>query len=214
MIVVSGDLSHAPSQEIANAFFSKPYDLNVVLTRVKELLNVTRRDASPRWSSQTSLRAPSGAALCNCPDDFDQGMEIGRGNRHLLDRPLLSECHVQDPPERTRLRCLHSPGERRDCPGGQNICQRFGCTVLGIFISLTIADLTAGSGQFNLAQGVVGTMSGLGASVSTALFGQIMEPFGRTAAFMSTAAMGLAAVLLLWLLMPETGSLARNRLSE
>ncbi|MGO8954587.1 MAG: response regulator [Rhodomicrobium sp.] len=58
VIVVSGDLSHAPSQEIANAFFSKPYDLNVVLTRVKELLNVTRRDASPRWSSQTSLRAP------------------------------------------------------------------------------------------------------------------------------------------------------------
>ncbi len=39
---------------------------------------------------------PSGAALCSCPDDFDQGMEIGRGNRHLLDRPLLSECHVQD----------------------------------------------------------------------------------------------------------------------
>ncbi|MGO8954586.1 MAG: hypothetical protein ACLPWS_01870 [Rhodomicrobium sp.] len=79
---------------------------------------------------------------------------------------------------------------------------------------LTIADLTAGSGRFNLAQGVVGTMSGLGASVSTALFGQIIGTFGRTAAFMSTAAMGLAAVLLLWLLMPETGSLARNRLSE
>ncbi len=41
VIVVSGDLSRAPSQEIANAFFPKPYDLNVVLTRAKELLNVT-----------------------------------------------------------------------------------------------------------------------------------------------------------------------------
>ncbi len=86
--------------------------------------------------------------------------------------------------------------------------------VLGVLTALTIADVTAGSGRFNLAQGIAGTVSGLGASVSTALFGQIIGTFGRAAAFMSIAAVALAALLLLWLLMPETGSMARIRLSE
>ncbi|MGA7329705.1 MAG: MFS transporter [Rhodomicrobium sp.] len=77
-------------------------------------------------------------------------------------------------------------------------------TVLGVLTALTVADVTAGSGRFNLAQGFVGTMSGLGGSVSTTLSGQIIGAFGRTAAFLSIAGVGLAAVLLLWLLMPET----------
>jgi MFS family permease len=84
-------------------------------------------------------------------------------------------------------------------------------TVLGVLTALTIADVTAGSGRFNLAQGFVGTVSGLGASISTALLGQIVGGFGRTAAFMSIAAVSLIAVLLLWLMMPETSSLANNR---
>ncbi len=83
-------------------------------------------------------------------------------------------------------------------------------TVLGVLTALTIADVTAGSGRFNLAQGIVGTMSGLGASVSTALFGQIVGAFGQTAAFMSIAVVALAALFLLWRLMPETSSLANR----
>jgi MFS family permease len=83
--------------------------------------------------------------------------------------------------------------------------------VLGVLTALTIADVTAGSGRFNLAQGAAGTMSGFGASISTALFGQIVGNFGLTAAFLSMAAVSLAAVLVLWLLMPETGTLADDR---
>jgi predicted MFS family arabinose efflux permease len=36
------------------------------------------------------------------------------------------------------------------------------------------------------------------------LLGQIAAAFGLTAAFISIAAVGLTALLLLWLLMPET----------
>ena len=86
--------------------------------------------------------------------------------------------------------------------------------VLGVLTALTVADVTAGSGRFNLAQGLVGTISGLGASVSTMLFGQIVAAFGRAAAFMSIGAVGLTALVLLWVLMPETSSLARKRLPE
>ena len=37
-------------------------------------------------------------------------------------------------------------------------------TVLGVLQALIIADLTNGTGRFNLAQGLVGVISGIGAS--------------------------------------------------
>jgi MFS family permease len=77
-------------------------------------------------------------------------------------------------------------------------------TMLGVLTALIIADLTAGSGRFNLAQGFVGTVSGIGASLSTALSGLVAGSLGRAAGFWGIAAVALAAVLLAWLLMPET----------
>jgi MFS family permease len=77
-------------------------------------------------------------------------------------------------------------------------------TMLGVLTALTVADLTTGTGRFNLAQGFVGTMSGVGASLSTTLSGLVVESFGRAIGFLSVAAVSLAAVLILWLLMPET----------
>jgi hypothetical protein len=77
-------------------------------------------------------------------------------------------------------------------------------TMLGVLTALIVADLTAGSGRFNLAQGFVGTISGIGASLSTTLSGLLAGSLGRTAGFLGIAAVALAAALLLWLLMPET----------
>jgi MFS family permease len=77
-------------------------------------------------------------------------------------------------------------------------------TMLGVLTALIVADLTAGSGRFNLAQGFVGTISGIGASLSTTLSGLLAGSLGRAAGFLGIAAVALAAALLLWLLMPET----------
>jgi MFS family permease len=77
-------------------------------------------------------------------------------------------------------------------------------TVLGVLTALIVADLTAGTGRFNLAQGFVGTMSGVGASLSTTLSGLVAGSLGRAAGFLGIAAVALAAMLLLSLLMPET----------
>lgn len=76
--------------------------------------------------------------------------------------------------------------------------------VVGVLTALVIADLTNDTGRFNLAQGLVGTASGVGASLSTALFGVIAVSYGRTVVFLSIAASALVAVLILWFLMPET----------
>lgn len=83
-------------------------------------------------------------------------------------------------------------------------------TMLGVLTALTVADLTIGTGRFNLALGFVGTMSGVGASLSTALSGLLAGSLGRAAGFTGIAAVALAAVLLLWFLMPETNPLNRS----
>jgi MFS family permease len=76
--------------------------------------------------------------------------------------------------------------------------------VLGVLTALVIADVTGGTGRFNLAQGIVGTASGIGASLGTTLFGVVAASFGRTAVFLSIASVALLAVAILWVFMPET----------
>jgi MFS family permease len=85
-------------------------------------------------------------------------------------------------------------------------------TMLGVLTALIVADLTRGTGRFNLAQGFVGTMAGVGASLSTTLSGLVAGNLGRTAGFLGIAAVAMAAALLLWLLMPETNPSNRSEL--
>lgn len=87
-------------------------------------------------------------------------------------------------------------------------------TMLGVLTALTIADLTSGTGRFNLAQGWVGMISGAGAAVSTTLSGLIAGSLGRAAGFLSIAVVGLMATLLLWLLMPETNPEAKKNAKD
>src|SRR5215472_2612223 len=75
---------------------------------------------------------------------------------------------------------------------------------LGVLTALIVADLTNGTGRFNLAQGFVGMLAGIGATLSTTFFGLIVGNFGSAIGFLSIAAAALAAVFLAWLLMPET----------
>src|SRR3981189_1656337 len=50
--------------------------------------------------------------------------------------------------------------------------------VLSVMVPLVVADVAFGSGHSNLAQGVVGTATGIGASLSTVLAGYVSDRFG------------------------------------
>jgi MFS family permease len=75
---------------------------------------------------------------------------------------------------------------------------------LGVLTTLIIADLTNGTGRFNLAQGLVGTVSGIGASISTSIIGIVTQRFGDTAGLLIVTAVGLMAVAIAFTFMPET----------
>jgi len=75
--------------------------------------------------------------------------------------------------------------------------------VFGVMMPLIAADV-AGKGRYNLCIGFFGLAAGIGATLSTLGAGFVADRFGNAASFMSLAAVGALAVLLLWAAMPET----------
>jgi MFS family permease len=76
--------------------------------------------------------------------------------------------------------------------------------VFSVMIPLIVADVAFGSGHFNLAQGIVGTATGIGASLSTVLAGYVADRFGSSVAFMGLASVAATGLAMIWLVMPET----------
>src|SRR5207253_7355931 len=76
--------------------------------------------------------------------------------------------------------------------------------VFSVMIPLIVADIAFGSGHFNLAQGIVGTATGIGASLSTVLAGYISDKFGSSVAFSGLAGIAAVGLAMIWLVMPET----------
>ena len=79
---------------------------------------------------------------------------------------------------------------------------------MGVLTTLIIADLTNGTGRFNLTQGIAGTFSGVGASLSTSITGIVTQRFGYTAGLLSVTGVGLMAVVIALVFMRETKPLA------
>jgi MFS family permease len=66
---------------------------------------------------------------------------------------------------------------------------------LGVLTPLIIADLTMGTGRYNLAQGLVGTISGLGAALSTTISGYLASAYGGHAAFLEILGIAVAGTV-------------------
>jgi MFS family permease len=76
--------------------------------------------------------------------------------------------------------------------------------VLGVLVPLALADISRGTGRFNLAQGIVGSATGIGAALSTIGAGYLADRFGTATAFAGLATTGIFAFVLLLATMPET----------
>jgi predicted MFS family arabinose efflux permease len=76
--------------------------------------------------------------------------------------------------------------------------------VFSVMVPLVVADIAYGSGHFNLAQGIVGTATGIGASLSTVLAGYVSDKFGSSVAFTGLAGVAAMGLLVVLFVMPET----------
>jgi MFS family permease len=70
---------------------------------------------------------------------------------------------------------------------------------------LIVADITRDTGHYTTCLGVIGLAVGSGATLSTTAAGLVADHFGGGATFLSLAAVGLCATLLVGTVMPETG---------
>jgi predicted MFS family arabinose efflux permease len=76
--------------------------------------------------------------------------------------------------------------------------------VFSVMIPLIVADVAFGSGRFSLAQGIVGTATGIGAALSTVLAGFVADRFGAPVAFVGLAGVAALGLVMIWTIMPET----------
>jgi predicted MFS family arabinose efflux permease len=84
------------------------------------------------------------------------------------------------------------------------ILDGIGAGIFGVVSVLVIADLTQGTGRFNLALGAISTAVGIGASLSQVIAGAIVHHLGFNAGFFFLAAIAASACGILYFFMPET----------
>jgi MFS family permease len=63
--------------------------------------------------------------------------------------------------------------------------------ILGVTLPLVVADITRGTGRFNLGLGIVGSAVGIGAALSTTLAGYTIDRFGSGVAFCGLASVAV-----------------------
>jgi MFS family permease len=87
---------------------------------------------------------------------------------------------------------------------GVQLLDGVGAGIFGALTPLVVADIMRGTGRYNLALGAIGTMVGIGASLSGLGAGVIVDHFGYSATFLTLGAAALVAVIVFALGMPET----------
>ncbi|MEE7489558.1 MFS transporter [Methylobacterium oryzae] len=79
-----------------------------------------------------------------------------------------------------------------------------GAGLLSAMKPLVMADITRGTGRYNAAHGLIGTVQGAGASLSFVIAGTLVQQAGFDAAYLACAAAAAVALGVLVTLMPET----------
>ncbi len=87
---------------------------------------------------------------------------------------------------------------------GLQLLDGIGAGIYGALFPLVVADLTQGTGHFNVSQGAIATAAGLGGALSTFVAGVIVVMAGYSAAFLTLAGVAAFGFVLFITLMPET----------
>jgi MFS family permease len=79
-----------------------------------------------------------------------------------------------------------------------------GAGIFGALFPLVVADLTRGTGHFNISQGAIATAAGIGGALSTTIAGLLVTHAGYSAAFLTLAAISAGGLVMFVIAMPET----------
>jgi MFS family permease len=102
---------------------------------------------------------------------------------------------------------LYTFSDNSFCLIGVQVLDGVGAGIFGALTPLVVADIMRGTGRYNLAQGAIATMVGIGASLSGLATGEVVDHFGYSAAFLTLGAVALVAVTVFAVAMPETAEM-------
>lgn len=92
---------------------------------------------------------------------------------------------------------------------GVQLLDGVGAGIYGALMPLVVADIMRGTGRYNLAQGAIVTMQGIGASLSGLAAGILVDHLGYNAGFMMLGAIAAVALAVFAIGMPETADRER-----
>lgn len=87
---------------------------------------------------------------------------------------------------------------------GVQLLDGVGAGIFGALFPIVVADLTRGTGHFNVSLGAIGTATGIGAALSTSFAGLIVVNAGYDAAFLALAFVAALGLAVYTVAMPET----------
>jgi MFS family permease len=125
---------------------------------------------------------------------------VGRAAERVGRRPVLLLGFLALPARGLLFATVASP----PLIVGAQVLDGIGGAVAGVLVPLVAADLTRGTGRFNLCMGAIGLAVGVGATLSTAVAGGLAGQFGSSVAFLALAVAGVLAVVTVLMGMPET----------
>ena len=82
-----------------------------------------------------------------------------------------------------------------------------GAGIFGVLSVVVVADLTQGTGRYNLVLGAIATAQSIGASLSNVVSGYIVNAWGFNTGFLFLASVAALALAIFGLMMPETKTL-------
>lgn len=97
---------------------------------------------------------------------------------------------------------------------GIQLLDGIGAGIFGVVSILMIADLSKGTGRFNLLQGVVYSAIGLGGSISSIVAGIIVKQYGYAIGFASLAGIGILGTLFFIFFVPESKNVTTTVLEK
>jgi MFS family permease len=109
---------------------------------------------------------------------------------------------------------LYTLTDRTPLLVGIQVLDGVGAGIFGVVSVLVIADLTRGTGRFNLTLGAINTAVGVGAALSQGIAGAIVHRVSSDAGFLFLALVAAAALAILYFAMPETRGPARVERAE
>jgi MFS family permease len=89
---------------------------------------------------------------------------------------------------------------------GVQVLDGIGAGIFGALTPLVIADIMRGIGRYNLAQGAIATVQGIGASLSGLAAGMVVDRYGYTVTFVTLGAIAAVALIVFAIGMQETAN--------